>query len=131
MPRMLHDRYVAYDEVHGCDLSTGDDVRFDNLPVDSAGEPLPALVEVLREGREGDPRWVVADVRSPAQAAAVASRAAADGRVHGYVPILVPMYLRLRDALASDLDERTLLLIGSLASDVAPARGDRRARMCC
>ena len=131
MTRLIRDRYFAYDEVRGCDLTTGDDVRLGDLPADSSdGEPaspldacgLAPLVEVLNDGRDGDPRWVVADARNGAQAAAMARRAAAEARRLGFVPLLSSLYLRWRDVLAPDLDERTLLLIGSFAKSVAPAR---------
>ena len=131
MPRLIQDRYFAYDEVRGCDLATGHGVRFDDLPgnpVDGGTVPLEdslaltLLVEVLNDGRDGDPRWVVADARNGAQAAALIRRASADARRRGFVPLLVPLYLRWRDALAQDLEERTLLLIGSLARSVPSAR---------
>jgi DNA-binding NtrC family response regulator/tetratricopeptide (TPR) repeat protein len=131
--RLIQDRYLAYDEIHGCDLATGEDVRLDELPTEPAGGfeasgclgdvgALAPLVEILNDGRDGDPRWVVAEARNGAQAAAMAARAAADARRRGFVPLLVPLYLRWRDALAVDLDERTLLLIGSFARGLAAAR---------
>ena len=83
---------------------------------------LAPLMEVLDHGRDGDPRWVVSDARNAAQAAAMARRAAASGRARGFVPMLVPLYLRFRDALADDLRQRALLLIGPLSSAVAESR---------
>ena len=84
-----------------------------------------------------DPRWVVADARNGVQAAAVAARTAARARRHGFVPLLVPLYLRWRVALAADLEERTLLLIGSFAVAWRPLAAPssrppppRRARTC-
>src|SRR5688572_7942902 len=121
MPRVLRDRYFAYDQRHGCDLSTGDAVSLDDLPNDQNVplEPeLAPLIEVLDLGREGAPRWVVADARNAIQAAAIARRAAAHARRLGFVPVLVDLYVRLWDALADDLKERALLLIGSFASEV-------------
>ena len=115
MPRLLHDRYVLYDDIHGCDLATGDEVRLDALPKDGPGDNPPALVELLNNGRDGSPRWVAYDVRNRAQAAVVARRVAGVARDRGFVPILVSLYERFRDALAADLDERTLLLIGGAA----------------
>ena len=131
MTRLIQDRYFAYDEVRGCDLTTGDDVRLDDLPADIADDGsvppqdaggLAPLVEVLNDGRDGDPRWVVADARNGAQAAAMARRAAAEARRLGFVPLLASLYLRWREVLAPDLEERTLLLIGSFAKSVASAR---------
>ena len=83
---------------------------------------LAPLMEVLDHGRDGDPRWVVSDARNAAQAAAMARRAAASGRARGFVPVLVPLYLRFRDALADDLQERALLLIGPFSSAVTESR---------
>ena len=39
------------------------------------------------------------------------------------MPLLVPLYLRWREALAVDLEDRTLLLIGSFARGLSAARG--------
>jgi len=122
--RLIHDRYFACDEIHGCDLATGAAVRLDELPDEATGGlkasgyhddgRVPAsLIEILNDGRDGEPRWIVADARNGVQAAAMAARTAADARRRGFVPLLVPLYLRWRTALAEDLDERTLLLIGS------------------
>ncbi len=115
MPRLFHDRYVLYDDIHGCDLATGDEVRLDALPKDGPGDNPPALVELLNNGRDGSPRWVAYDVRNRAQAMVVARRVAGAACDRGFVPILVSLYERFRDALAADLDERTLLLIGGVA----------------
>ncbi|HEX2310232.1 MAG TPA: hypothetical protein VHH91_05895, partial [Vicinamibacterales bacterium] len=115
MPRLFHDRYVLYDDIHGCDLATGDEVRLDALPKDGPGDTPPALFELLNIGRDGSPRWVAYDVRNRAQAMVVARRVAGAARDRGFVPILVSLYERFRDALAADLDERTLLLIGGVA----------------
>ena len=123
MPRLIHDRFFAYDELHGFDLVTGAAVRLDDLPGDPGGGAPDSLVEILNDGRDGDPRWVVADARNGVQAAAVAARTAASARRHGFVPLLVPLYLRWHVALAADLEERTLLLIGSFARGLAAARG--------
>jgi DNA-binding NtrC family response regulator/tetratricopeptide (TPR) repeat protein len=122
VPRLLHDRYIAYDDRHGCDLATGEEVRLDRLPNDPSGSAPPALTEVLADARAGAPRWIAVDVRHPAQAAAFARRAAAEARARGFVPMLVPIYLRVRDGLAGELEERTLLLIAGAATDVATAR---------
>ncbi|MBI4887880.1 MAG: hypothetical protein HY824_12360, partial [Acidobacteria bacterium] len=122
MPRLLHDRYIAYDDLHGCDLATGDAVRLDAIPPERSEEECPALVDLLDDGQDGSPRWVVLDVRNGAHAVTLARRAAAVGRGRGLVPILVTMYAHLRDALAADLDHRTLLLIGGFAKEIAAAR---------
>src|SRR5688500_16014153 len=128
--RLIQDRYFAYDDRQACDLATGEQVRLDDLasvadqtPSAPCGIPaLAPLIEVLDDARDGGPRWVVADARNGVQAAAMARRAACDARRRGFVPILVPLFLRWRDALADDLQERTLLLIGSFVREVATAR---------
>ena len=129
MVHLLHDRYYAYDEDHCCDLASGDTLRVGDLPGDAVlrergMDPpgLASLMEVLDHGSDGEPRWVVSDASSAAQAAALARRAAASGRGRGFVPILVPLYLRFREALADDLRERALLLIGPFACGVSEAR---------
>jgi DNA-binding NtrC family response regulator/tetratricopeptide (TPR) repeat protein len=122
MPRLLHDRYVAYDGIHGCDLATGDDVRVDALPPPRTEEEIPALIELLSNGTDGQPRWVVADVANAMQAAVTARRAAAAARTRGFVPVLVTLYERLRGLLEDDLSDRTLLLIGSFSKSVTAAR---------
>ncbi len=130
MVHLLHDRYYAYDANHCCDLASGDTLRIGDIPEDAVQprrgmDPpgLAPLMEVLDHGRDGDPRWVVSDTKSAAQAAAMSRRAAASGRGRGFVPILVPLYLRFRDALADDLRERALLLIGPLACGLSDSRG--------
>jgi len=130
--RLVHDRYFAYDEIHGCDLTTGEDVRLDEAP-DSNGdlkasgdrcEEGPAsLIEILNDARDGDPRWIVMDAGNAAQAAVMSARAAAVARRRGFVPLLVSLYLRWRGPLAVDLEDRTLLLIGSFARGLSAARG--------
>ncbi len=55
-------------------------------------------------------------LRQSAHAAAVARR-------RGFVPLLVPLYLRWRETLAVDLEDRTLLLIGGFARGLSAARG--------
>jgi DNA-binding NtrC family response regulator len=121
MARLLRDRYFAYDHLRGCDLVTGSEVSLDNLPEDAVIEDVPALTELLRNGRDGSPRWVVANARTAAEAAAVVRRAAAAACRNGCVPLLVSVYARLRDALASELAERTLLLMGAFVKDAESA----------
>jgi len=122
VPRLVDDRYFAYDEIHGLDLATGEQVRLDALPPVAAGGGPASLIEILNDCGDGNPRWVVADARNGAQAAALSTRAAADARTRGFVPLLVPLYWRWRDALAADLEERTLLLIGSFSRGLDDAR---------
>ena len=129
MVHLLHDRYYACDANRCCDLASGEMLRVEDASADAPPgrgmDPpgLAPLMEVLEHGCDGDPRWVVSDASNAAQAAAVARRAAANGRARGFVPILVPLYLRFRDALADDLRERALLLIGPFGSALREARG--------
>jgi DNA-binding NtrC family response regulator/tetratricopeptide (TPR) repeat protein len=85
-------------------------------------DPLAPLIEVLDHGRDGSPRWVVADSHNGMQAGALARRATAVGRARGYVPIAVDAYQRMDAGLADDLRDRTLLLIGHLAASLSSAR---------
>ena len=112
MSRLLHDRYYTYGPAQAWDLATGDSVRVDEI-VDEANEPpAPAsLLEVLDHGRDGEPRWVVADTTSGPRSVVVARRAAAAARARGYIPIAADVYLRLREVIDEDLQQRTLLLI--------------------
>ena len=75
VPRLIQDRYFAYDTVRGCDLTTGHEVRLDDLPVDPPdGGSVPLadslalapFVEVPNDGQDGDQRWVVAAARNGA-----------------------------------------------------------------
>ena len=112
MTRLLHDRYYSYAAEHAWDLATGETVRVRDIDIDQAGEPAPApLIEVLDHGREGEPRWLVADTAAGPRSSIVARRAAAAARVRGFVPIAADVYLRLRDALEAELQHRALLLI--------------------
>ena len=84
MSRLLHDRYCAYGSSHAWDLTTGESVRVDAIAADDCEPPAPAsLLEVLDHGREGEPRWVVADSakgpRSPVLIRRVATAARARG----------------------------------------------------
>ena len=111
MSRLVHDRYYTYGPAQAWDLATGDSVRVDEI-VDEANEPpAPAsLLEVLDHGRDGEPRWVVADTTSGPRSIVVARRAAAAARARGYIPIAADVYLRLREVIDEDLQQRTLLL---------------------
>ena len=54
--RLVHDRYFAYDQIHGCDLTTGGAVRLDRVeegaggPNQSEGLTPASLIEVLDDG---------------------------------------------------------------------------------
>jgi two-component system response regulator HydG len=124
MSRLLHDRYYTYGPSHAWDLATGESRRVDQIVADEGAEPPApaALVEVLDHGREGEPRWVVADTAQGPRSAVVSRRVAAAARVRGYVPIAADVYLRLRDLLDTELAQRTLLLIVHPAASTAAGR---------
>src|SRR5688572_25703801 len=123
MSRLLHDRYCAYGSTHAWDLATGESVRTDAIADDAAEPPAPAsLLEVLDHGREGEPRWVVADTAHGPRSPVVARRMAAAARARGYVPIAADVYLRLREMLEADLAQRTLLLIVHPAASIVTGR---------
>jgi DNA-binding NtrC family response regulator len=115
-----------FDDSRGCDLVTGVEVvpgaDLALEPRDPAEQPSGAFLEALEHGREGEPRWIVADARNASHAAAIARRAAADGRRSGYVAMSVELYLRFRTLLTEELAERTLLLIGGFAGALPLAR---------
>jgi DNA-binding NtrC family response regulator len=124
MSRLLHDRYYAYAPEHAWDLATGDSVRIDEIAENPMGEPsAPAsLIEVLDHGREGEPRWVVADASHGPRPSLVARRAAAAACARGFVPVSADVYLRLREVLDGDLQHRSLLLIGHPSTSLAVGR---------
>jgi DNA-binding NtrC family response regulator len=113
MARLLHDRYCENGPARAWDLATGDEVETaDAMPPGAESDAsLAMFVEVLEHGTDGMPRWLAADIPGRATVAAVVVAAAEESRRHGYVPIAVDMYVRLRAALADDLRDRALVLI--------------------
>jgi DNA-binding NtrC family response regulator len=124
MARLVRDRYLPYDAQYAWDLVTGESVAADGPSNDDTSDepPLEPLIEVLEHGREGMPRWIVADTGPRAQSSRLLRRAAADGRARGFVPIAVHLYARLRDTLEEDLRDRTLLLMAGPRASPAEAR---------
>ncbi|HEY9464063.1 MAG TPA: sigma-54 dependent transcriptional regulator [Vicinamibacterales bacterium] len=123
MSRLLHDRYCAYGSSHAWDLTTGASVRVDAIAADDCEPPAPAsLLEVLEHGREGEPRWVVADSANGPRSPVLIRRVASAARARGYVPIAADVYLRLRETLDADLAQRTLLVIVPPAASTAAGR---------
>lgn len=123
MSRLLHDRYCAYGPSHAWDLATGESVRVHAIAHDDNEAPAPAsLLEVLEHGRDGEPRWIVADTANGPRSPVVARRVAAAARARGYVPIAAEVYLRLREILDADLAQRTLLLMVYPAASLATGR---------
>ncbi|MGE0444400.1 MAG: sigma 54-interacting transcriptional regulator [Vicinamibacterales bacterium] len=113
--QLLHDRYAviddrAYDLVEECGVALEDIGRDESHRGD---EELPPLGELMDHGRDGAPRWVVADARSSVQAAALGRRAAAAARRRGFVALSVDSFERLHARLADLLRDRALLLIGT------------------
>ena len=123
MSRLLHDRYCAYGSSHAWDLTTGESVRVDAIAADNCEPPAPAsLLEVLDHGREGEPRWLVADSANGPRSPVLIRRVASAARARGYVPIAADVYLRLRETLDADLAQRTLLVIVPPAASTAAGR---------
>jgi DNA-binding NtrC family response regulator len=126
MTRLLHDRYYAYAPDHAWDLATGESVPIAELAMpSSAAASAPVvepLIEMLDHGRDGEPRWVVVETAAGRSALAIARRVAEQGRVRGFVPIAVEVYLRMRSLLEEELRHRTLMLILLPGSPVPPAR---------
>jgi DNA-binding NtrC family response regulator/tetratricopeptide (TPR) repeat protein len=122
MNRLLHDRYCAYGSTHAWDLATGESVRVDAIDDTPELSPPASLLEVLDHGREGEPRWVVADTTRGPRSQVVVKRVAAAARARGYIPIAADVYLRLREVLDGDLAHRTLLLIVAPAASIATGR---------
>ena len=132
MARLLHDRYVVFDRTRGCDLVTGREVTThalentrsipDSQSDRGAATQNTVIAEVLAHGRDGEPRWIVADARSAGQAGSIGRQAAADARRCGLVAMGADLYLRLCDVLREDLADRTLLLVGGFAPAFTAAR---------
>ena len=72
---------------------------------------LPAIIEVLDHGRDGEPRVVRCEVPTASAAAALARAVSAAGAARGYVVMRTRAYLRLASARVEALAERTLLLL--------------------
>ena len=67
MPRLVGDRFFEYDSRHVLDLATGQAITLEDVHrPEGPGPALAPLVEVLEQGREGMPRWLVAVTRSGA-----------------------------------------------------------------
>ena len=124
MVQLLHDRFMRLDGDRACDLATGAEVRLDAL-TDAASSQTDAslgpLLEALDHGRDGYPRWVVADARSRRQATCTIERVAAAAVRRGFVTISTDLYLRFREMLDVELRERTLLLAGAFGANPSRA----------
>jgi DNA-binding NtrC family response regulator len=123
MVQLLHDRFMRLDGDRACDLATGAEVRLDALidaPPSQTDASLGPLLEALDHGRDGYPRWVIADARSRRQATCTIEQVAAAAVRRGFVAISTDLYLRYREMLDAELRERTLLLAGAIG--VTPSR---------
>jgi DNA-binding NtrC family response regulator len=119
MSRLLRDRYVTVDDRHAWDLASGDVIEPSSAEEVITIDPsLASLVEVLDHGIEGVPRWVSVD-QGMSSVGVLVQRAASAAAQRGFVPISVPMYARVRDAIAEDLRERSLLLIAADAGEIS------------
>jgi DNA-binding NtrC family response regulator len=125
MARLLRDRYYEYSADQAWDLVTGESVGMAGLTgrVPSREPSFAPLVEVLEHGREGGPRWIVADVPTTRRWLQAVTRVAEDACGRGFVPIAADVYLRLRTLLGEELRDRALVLIArpGLSTDVARA----------
>ncbi len=95
MTRVLGDRYVIGDQTHAYELATGEQVQLDAIGQheEGCGEDDPApLIEVLAHGRDGSPRWIVADARDEVEVEAMSRRVAVVARRKGFVPIALKLY---------------------------------------
>jgi two-component system response regulator HydG len=120
MVQLVHDRFMRLEGDRACDLATGAEVRLDALteavPAETEASFGP-LLEALDHGRDGYPRWVVADARSRRQATSTIERVATAAVRRGFVTISTDLYLRFRELLGAELRERTLLLAGSFGAN--------------
>ncbi|HEX5110589.1 MAG TPA: sigma 54-interacting transcriptional regulator [Vicinamibacterales bacterium] len=111
MPRLVGDRFFEYDSRHVLDLATGQAITLEDVHrPEGPGPALAPLVEVLEQGREGMPRWLVAVTRSGVDALLL--RIAADAARCGFVPVAVDVYARLGTLLEETLRDRSLVLLG-------------------
>jgi DNA-binding NtrC family response regulator len=110
MSRLLRERYLPCEDGQAWDLATGERVPLDQRD-DALPPSTPHLRELLDHGREGEPRSVLVEARSGADARSLVRRIAADATARGFIPIAAEMYWRLREVLHDELAERTLLLI--------------------
>ena len=112
MAGLLRDRYFEYAPNHAWDLVTGEAVTSlptqEDDPASTRGSG--AFIELLEHGREGVPRWIVADVSS-AEWRAQSRLAAIEARRRGYVAVGVSVFLRVRLLLVDELRTRALVLI--------------------
>ncbi len=118
--QLVHDRFMRIGGDRVCDLATGAEVRLDALTevVPSQIEAsLRPLLEALDHGRDGYPRWVVADARTRRQATSTIERVAAAAVRRGFIAISTDLYLRFREMLDAELRERTLLLAGAFGAN--------------
>ena len=124
MAHLLHDRYIRLEGDRACDLATGNHVRLDALveaaPADGDASLRPVL-EALDHGRDGYPRWVVAEARNRRQATATIERVAAAAVRRGFVAISIEAFVRFRELLQEELRDRTLLLTAPFGADRARA----------
>src|SRR5258705_1753420 len=74
---------------------------------------LTPLLEALDHGRDGHPRWIVADIPRPRLRARTTESIVNAATSRGFVAMAVDAYIRARILGAPELDERALLLVDS------------------
>jgi DNA-binding NtrC family response regulator len=124
MSRLLRDRYYECSTGQVWDLLTGETAA-GAVAADDGRRREPAfapLVEVLDHGRDGAPRWIVADMPAGRGWMAAVRGAAEDARARGFVPVAADLYLRMGTVLHEALAERALVLIARPGLAVETAR---------
>jgi len=122
MSRLRQDRQSADESTHAWELTTGKSLRPEAIADDDAEPPPASLIEVLEHGREGEPRWIVADSARGARSQALVRRVADAARSRGYVPVAADAYVRVRGVLDAELAGRTLMVIVPPAGSIAMGR---------
>jgi len=74
---------------------------------------LTPLLEALDHGRDGHPRWIVADIPRPRLRASTTESIVHAATSRGFVAMAIDAYIRARILGAPELEERALLLVDS------------------
>ena len=114
MSRLLHDRYYAYGPSHAWDLATGESLRVDEIVADDLAEPPPpaSLVEALEHGREGEPRWIVADTGTGPRSPVVARRLATEEGILGGISTGANLWAAIEVDKRPDKNSKMIVTVG-------------------